>query len=715
MRGHTPLPDESARSPVALRNNPYIVYDYAPIASLTITDRSRRGPHRPAHSQNADPVNAPVLASNEVLKAPQRAPRWAWRLPLIAAVLLPVVIGALLWLLYGNEREEQRVALIRDVLWIEQSMRFQMDRNVEQLGILGAEFFESGTDTRTAALRAQALIEEGDSLVQVAWLRADGRLLHAVPSSMPPDYRLAAAKPQREALRSAARLGKPVYSAPYDFERNDARFDVYVPHYRNGRLVGMTVGIHSAYTLLTQMVPWWFTERYRITLIDDNGTVLAANSAVTADPAALSYQLPFELIGGGAALVISAHGAGTRLVPAVLIATIALLALAILFSLRAVRRHMQHRLSAEQALREEYAFRKAMEDSLLTGLRARDLAGRIIYVNPAFCHMVGWSAEDLVGRAPPMPYWAPELADQTAAVHDRILSGTGPHEAVEVRFQRRNGERFDALIYEAPLIDANGRHTGWMGSVLDITARKRAEELYRQQQEKFQFTARLVTMGEMASVLAHELNQPLAAISSYTTGSLNVLERAEQPRTEVVDRLQKVVAQAQRAGQVIRRVHEFVRRREPRQEPCTIGMIVDDAVGLIEPVARQRGLRLAIDLAADLPALCVDRVMIEQLLLNLIRNGMDAMTDVPMGRRVLGIGATLHEGGVRLSVADCGSGVSPEAAAHLYEPFFSTKQEGMGMGLNICRSIAELHRGRLWFEARTEGGTQFHLWLPVAA
>ena len=169
--------------------------------------------------------------------------------------------------------------------------------------------------------------------------------------------------------------------------------------------------------------------------------------------------------------------------------------------------------AAEAALRNEHAFRKAMEDSVQAGLRARDLEGRITYVNPAFCAMVGWSAEELTGRMPPMPYWVDEEMEATRALHDRILAGEGPRRGFEVPFRRRNGEMFPVLIHEAPLIDANGRQTGWMSSVIDISDQKRAEELARQQQERLQSTARLITMGEMASSLAHELNQPLAAAS----------------------------------------------------------------------------------------------------------------------------------------------------------------------------------------------------------
>jgi two-component system sensor histidine kinase DctS len=164
-----------------------------------------------------------------------------------------------------------------------------------------------------------------------------------------------------------------------------------------------------------------------------------------------------------------------------------------------------------------------MEDSLDTGMRARNLDGEITYVNPAFCRMVGWSTDELVGRRPPMPYWADDFLDETRLMHDRVLAGDGPSDGFELKFKRRNGEVIDVLIHETPLIDANGKHFGWMGSMVDITERKRAEEIARQQQERLQATSRLVAVGEMASSIAHELNQPLAAISSYCTAATNLL------------------------------------------------------------------------------------------------------------------------------------------------------------------------------------------------
>jgi two-component system sensor histidine kinase DctS len=214
-----------------------------------------------------------------------------------------------------------------------------------------------------------------------------------------------------------------------------------------------------------------------------------------------------------------------KLLPNLLVGSVIVLALG-LRDLLALWRHIARTLAAENALRQQMAFRTAMENSLLTGLRARDLEGRVTYVNPAFCRMVGLPPEDLLGKKPPMPYWAPEAMASTKAASAGCWPATITPQ-FETVFQRSDGVRVPVLVFEAPLVDSRGRHTGWMSSILDITDRKRAEELNRQQQEKLETSARLATMGEISSMLAHELNQPLAAISSYTAGALNVLARAD--------------------------------------------------------------------------------------------------------------------------------------------------------------------------------------------
>ena len=286
-----------------------------------------------------------------------------------------------------------------------------------------------------------------------------------------------------------------------------------------------------------------------------------------------------------------------------------------------------------------------MEDSLVTGLRARDLSGRITYVNPAFCEMVGFSAAELMGPSTP-PYWPPELADEYARRQSVRLGGPPPcpaarrrsREGFETIFMRRNGERFPVLIFEAPLVDGQGRHTGWMSAVLDVSAQRRVEELSRQQQERLQATARLATVGEMASLLSHELNQPLAAIASYAAGSLNLLEAGGDADPEAPAMLrqaaQRIAEQAERAGRVIKSVHDFVRRREQAREAVRADVLFDAVMPLVRLQARKSGTRIELDLPDPPPRVVCDRTMVEQVLLNLTRNGIQAMeTNTDAGRR----------------------------------------------------------------------------------
>ncbi len=506
----------------------------------------------------------------------------------------------------------------------------------------------------------------------------------------------------------------------------------------------------------------------------------------------------------------------------------------------AVAHDITGRKSAEDALRAESAFRKAMEESVLTGLRAIDLSGRIIYVNSAFCRMVGFSQDELVGAQPPFPYWPNEDLDNCMRNLELTLAGRAPSGGFEMRIRRKNGERLDARFYLSPLIDLTGKQTGWMASVTDITEpkrvraaleaaherfeavldgldaavfvadartdeilfanrafknihgfdavgrtvrgvavpqpergdyrvdprglalvdlprelfdgelqhplsgrwyhvreqatrwvdgrvvrmgiatditdRKQTAEVSRQQEERLQRTGRLITMGEMASTLAHELNQPLSAIANYCMGCVTRMQSGNWKQEDVLAAMQKASFQAERAGKIIRRVREFVKKSEPRRSAVPIGEVLDDAIGFAEIDARRMGIRVEEDVPEGLPAVYADRIMIEQVVLNLVKNGLDAMHDNPPEDRLLRVRArALGPLSVEVAVIDRGHGISEEERKRLFTPFYTTKAEGMGMGLNICRSIIEFHDGRLTVETNPEGGTIFSFTLPTEA
>jgi two-component system, LuxR family, sensor histidine kinase DctS len=285
---------------------------------------------------------------------------------------------------------------------------------------------------------------------------------------------------------------------------------------------------------------------------------------------------------------------------------------------------------------------------------------------------------------------------------------------------RKSGERFPVMIYEAPLVDGDAQHTGWMSAALDLSAQRRVEDLSRQQQDRLQASARLATVGEMASLLSHELNQPLAAIASYASGSLNLMEAPDEQTPALLQQaMGRIAEQADRAGRVIKSVHAFVRRRDQLHETVAAAQLFEAVLPLVRLQARKSGARIELDLPAPAAqALLVrcDRSMVEQVLLNLSRNGLQAMETLTLlPDRVLTLRALQTQPRwVTFTVTDQGPGIAPEVAAQLFTPFFSTRAEGMGLGLSLCRTVIEQHGGALDFSPGAEQrGTEFRFTLPA--
>ena len=638
-------------------------------------------------------------------------------MPIVAMVLVVMLLGLLLWLLHRSEQEEERLTLIKDILWVEQNIHFHLTSAEEKLGQMATDLGRGSMTADGFEATARSLLTNNKEIDRIILRDSTGRIRQAFPpvEDDPAGTGSSESEPWWTAFTLAHSIGRAAWTPPFVAPGRGPVFEVHVPVYRAHKFTGMIVGIFTADAILTHLVPWWVAEKYKVELEDTGGTVLAAKTGVDLFQPGPSHQVSLNPPGQGVSVVATVYRSGTNLVRNVLAAAIFALSIIAAFSLWLVRRSVRRRLAAETALRAEHGFRKAMEDSLTVGMRARDLNGCITYVNPAFCNMVGWTAEELVGATPPMPYWQPEDIEATMEMHRRVLAGNAPPSGFEIQFRRKDGERFWALVYEAPLIGADGSHAGWMASVLDITERKTSEELSRHQQEQLQRTARLITMGEMASTLAHELNQPLSAIASYTTGCLNRLDAEGFNREDLRPALTKAGVQAQRAGQIIRRVHDFVRKSEPRLQSCSLNDVVEDCVGFIEFDAKRRKIPIHLDLADSEPQVRADRILVEQVLLNLARNGIEAMAQDPRPKAPLTISVSVSDDSSQavVKVADRGHGIAPETAANLFQPFFTTKAEGMGMGLNICRSIIEFHQGRLWFEANPEGGSIFSFSLPM--
>lgn len=546
---------------------------------------------------------------------------------------------------------------------------------------------------------------------------------------------------------TAARLSGAAYSRSYFMPQFDGMgmevLDMCMPIMAAGRVSGYTVVTYALQDILGELVGKQVARGIGLSFTEADGTRLALHGAPLRGRQVYVAQHLLDLPGNTLVLRAENRLGTPALFPNVLTALVTAMALGLLAVLFLLARDMRRRLKVEEDLGEALAFRKAMEDSLLTGLRARDLQGRITYVNPAFCNMLGLEAQQLLNQSMPSPYWPPELADDYQQRQEvRLAGNTLPREGHESVFMRQDGSRFPVLIMEAPLINAVGKHTGWMSTILDVSEQRRVEEVSRASQDRLQATARLAMVGEMASLLSHELNQPLAAISSYATGSLNLLQDAldsgaatpSDPHLseDLQQAMRRIAEQAERAGKVIKSVHDFVRRRDKVRETVAPQALLDAVMPLVSLQARKLGVRVQIEVdPACAPVLC-DTIMVEQVLLNLSRNGMQAMQGaedapgVPGAERALRRGAKVltlrirpaasnaRSQWVEFAVSDCGEGISEQVARQLFTPFFTTKAEGMGLGLSLCRTVIEQHGGFLGYEAVQPRGTIFSFTLPVA-
>ncbi|MFY7857504.1 MAG: PAS domain-containing sensor histidine kinase [Rubrivivax sp.] len=597
---------------------------------------------------------------------------------------------------------------------------------------------DAATEVRRELLLAMQNLQAGDEwgidarrhpgLLRLELRDAERRLVRAWDSPMetPLFQYLPRASLETDvevACALARRTASPAFSRSYYVPLASGRgievIDLCVPWRVEGREAGVRVATFGLGLLLEGPAAARGASRYELSFVEGDGTRLARAGR---ERGRGTYVADRVLDLPGSAVTLRADNSRGRpsLIPNLTVALVLGLSLALFALLLLLARDMRRRSEAERALAEALSFRKAMEDSLITGLRARDLDGRITYANPAFCAMTGFSPEEL--RTYPPPYWPPEHVGeyqqrQTLRL-DLSQHGTESREGFETVFMRRSGERFPVMIYEAPLVDSEGRHAGWMSAVVDASAQRRVEELSRQQQDRLQASARLATVGEMASLISHELNQPLAAIASYASGSLNLLQDgldAQADRAMLEQALSRIAEQAERAGRVIKSVHDFVRRRQQHHEAVRCDVLIEGVLPLVRLQARKSGTRVEVDLPDPVPRVQGDRTMLEQVLLNLARNGIQAMetATAPEARELVIRVRTLAPQQVRLSVIDRGPGIGPEVAARLFTPFFTTRPEGMGLGLSLCRTVIEQHGGTLEYGPPDDGtaGTEFRFTL----
>ncbi|MBC7611133.1 MAG: PAS domain S-box protein, partial [Polaromonas sp.] len=405
-------------------------------------------------------------------------------------------MGTLVWLAGRYEASRIQERLERDAAEMVTDIRAGLTRNIQSFQAL-----HSAERTPDAwQFPAADLLRERREIMRLEW-RSDtlGVLAHAdTPYRSPVFERLGRVSAQADvslACTTARRLSGAAYSTSYFMPQTDGlgfeMLDMCMPISVAGRVVGYSVATYALQEVLGELVGKQLARGQSLSFTEADGTRLAMHGTPSRGNRIYVAQQLLDLPGNTLVLRLENRLGTPALFPNVLTALVTAMSLALMVVLFLLARDMRRRLKVEHDLGEALAFRKAMEDSVLTGLRARDLAGRITYVNPAFCQMVGIAAKDLLHQSFPSPYWPPELADAYRQRQTIRLAGNNlPREGHESVFMRPDGTRFPVLIMEAPLINAVGKHTGWMSAILDVSEQRRVEELSRASQDRLQATAR---------------------------------------------------------------------------------------------------------------------------------------------------------------------------------------------------------------------------------
>ena len=789
--------------------------------------------------------------------------------PVISVVLFVIALGASLAYLRSEETDAEIEAVTRDVNFTQRELRLRVADRLGQINRM-AQDVDPLRNEGEFLFQTAILASQYPELIGVSTIARDGSLRASYVNAQVRESQLrdAEALTQTQARQAITALNQQrgvVFASPYVAGTDplaSATMVAYVISAEGGRGAQMLAVEFNLDALLRQSISNEAAQRYAFALIDAQGTTLAGQLPPLrprwSDHLPWIHPIPeYRGLLTPLSNELWLVGRGYRIAPnfaaqALQWATV-VLSLLTMWMLITNWRHAQRRLRTQRAFMEETQFRRAMEDSMLTGMRAMDMQGRITYVNPAFCRMTGWSEAELVGQHPPFSFW-PE-ADHGLLMERlaRELEGKVNHSGFEVRLQRRNGDLFISRMYMSPLVSQSGDQTGWMASITDITesirareelaaahqrfttvlgsldaavsvaniggstllfgnaryrkwfdqsvvghhrmvahaqlsisavdsdtvdemagvpthslldadsedailydaelnmwlevrsryltwvdgtlaqiviatdvtARHRAQAQAEAHAEKAEAASRLITMGEMASTVAHELNQPLAAISNYCSGMISRLQRQQIEPEALITALEKTAKQAQRAGQIITRIRAFVKRSEPTITRVKVDDMIEDALELAQLELRRQDVRLSHYFEARLPAIMADPILIEQVLINLIKNGAESINQAkrPQGQRevMLRVAAAQVEGQrvVQFTVTDTGAGIPEAMRERIYDAFYSTKSEGMGIGLKLCRSIVESHHGRMSVENLYNGalvsGCRFSFWLPMSS
>lgn len=625
-------------------------------------------------------------------------------------VLVLVSMALLVWFLRQVEAEEADRQRSADAQWLDQSLRFHFRRlEADVAGLLpqmAAEMLpmdvlphHAGALWRGGAVRAHG------------WWPADQQ---AFVARWPHWGRAELGTPEQAdallvMLDTARGLRRPTYAGPWVSASTSGGETVLwlaYPWWEGERFRGSYVLVLEVERVLEQVIPAWFLADHRVrSVAEPQATGLEAPHA----------WVPMPLSGAQWGLLVAPLGNQVATAPRAFFGAALLCLLCMLVALWFLGRTLVQRWRLEARLGTQIALRQAMERSVTLGLLAWDLHGRPFYANQALCRMVNWSGSELLASGHELPCWPVEQGPWWQRVVRLAQAPSERQSGDESQLQHRNGHRIDVLLHAAPLALADGRVVGWMVSVLDISERRRMQRLAARQQERLEASARLVAVGEVASTLAHELNQPLGALSSFATGLLNRLRQQRITLAEVQPVVERMERMADKAGRVIQRVNAFARRQEVQRQPLVLAPFIARVVATV-PLPDGVVLQLSgLDLAPDL-TVPADVLLLEHALHNVVRNAAEWAAQAGCTPAQVRVGLVCEPERVGILVEDTGPGIPDDLIPTLFEAFATRKPGGMGMGLSIARSMVEAHHGHVEVgSSAVLGGAQFTLWLPLGA
>lgn len=384
---------------------------------------------------------------------------------------------------------------------------------------------------------------------------------------------------------------------------------------------------------------------------------------------------------------------------------------------------------AESRVRESETRYRALIEGMNEGVNITDADARLVFVSDRFCEITGYRREELIGQTGQM-LTVPEMQDVWRESHRKREAGLAESHPLTMR--RKDGSLFHVWVSPRPQFGPDGKYTGSLNVVLDVTDRLAAEERARSHLDQLAHVARVSSMGEMASAIAHEINQPLTAIANYASAALRLMKAGRLSDEEAISTLARLASEAERAGEIVRKMRGFVRGEEGQLAPVAAASLIADVLKLAGAELRHRDVELVAGPADALPPVLVDAIQIQQVLVNLVRNAAEAIDAAGVATRRVTVLATREDPRmVRISVRDTGPGIDPENLERIFEPFFTSKPDGIGIGLSLSRSIVDAHGGRLWAESAGSGGGKdasgsgagnnasgagavFHMTLPIA-